>query len=144
MPYFGQERMLAAAKKPSLASKKYREALVRNHRLARGEGIDAVMKKYRLDALIVPSGGPVWPIDLVNGDAINWDMESSTPPAVAGYPHITVPAGYVYGLPVGLSFISLAWREPLLIKFAYAFEQISKVRKPPQYLSSVNLSSPQH
>ncbi|MBI5840492.1 MAG: amidase [Chloroflexi bacterium] len=140
MPYFGQEHMLTAQEKKSLADKKYREALSKNRSLTRKDGIDAAMKKHKLDAIIVPSGGPSWMIDLVNGDAINWDMESTSPAAVAGYPHITVPAGYIFGLPVGISFIAKAWQEPTLIKLAYAFEQAMKVRKPPQFLPTAELS----
>ncbi len=140
MPYFGQEHMLTAQEKKSLVDKKYREALSKNRSLTRKDGIDAAMKKHKLDAIIVPSGGPSWMIDLVNGDAINWDMESTSPAAVAGYPHITVPAGYVFGLPVGISFFAKAWQEPTLIKLAYAFEQAMKVRKPPQFLPTADLS----
>jgi len=136
MPYFGQEHMLAAQEKGSLRDKQYREALAKNHLLTRKNGIDAVMKKHKLDALIVPSGGPAWMIDLANGDAINWDMESTSPAAVAGYPHITVPMGYIFGLPVGLSFFSKAWQEPTLIKLAYAFEQATKARVEPKFLKT--------
>ena len=92
MPYFGQEHLIIAQQKGPLSSKPYREALARNRQLTRAAGIDAALKKHRLDALVVPSGGPAWIIDLVNGDASNWDMESTAPAAVAGYPHITVPA----------------------------------------------------
>ena len=134
LQYFGQEHMLTALEKPDLRNKKYRDALAKNRLLTRKNGIDATLKKYKLDAIIVPSGGPSWMIDLVNGDAINWDMESTSPAAVAGYPHITVPAGYVFGLPVGISFFAKAWQEPALIKFAYAFEQATKVRRPPEFL----------
>ncbi len=141
MPYFGQEHMIAAQEKDSLSSKKYRDALAKNHRLTRKEGIDAAMRKHRLDAIVVPSGGPSWMIDLVNGDAINWDMESTSPAAVAGYPHITVPAGYIFGLPVGISFFAGAWQEPMLIKLAYAFEQAAKIRKPPQFLQTADLTA---
>src|SRR5215212_7913056 len=108
MPYFGQEHMMIAQEKPALRDKKYRDALAKNHLYARTQGLDAAMRKHKLDALVMPSGGPSWVIDLVNGDSSNWDMESTSPAAVAGYPHITVPAGYVFGLPVGLSFVGKA------------------------------------
>ncbi len=136
MPYFGQEHMLTAQEKGSLRDKNYREALAKNLLLTRKNGIDAVMKKYKLDAIIVPSGGPAWMIDLANGDAINWDMESTSPAAVAGYPHITVPMGYVFGLPVGISFFAKAWQESTLIKLAYAFEQATQVRIAPKFLKT--------
>jgi amidase len=136
MPYFGQEHMLAAQEKGGLRDKAYRDALAKNHLLTRKNGIDAVMRKYKLDALIVPSGGPAWMIDLANGDAINWDMESTSPAAVAGYPHITVPMGYIFGLPAGLSFFAKAWGEPTLIKLAYAFEQATRVRVEPKFLKT--------
>ncbi len=141
MPYFGQEHLLIAQEKESLSSKPYRQALARNHRLTRREGIDAVMKQHRLDAIVVPSGGPAWMIDLVNGDAPNWDreMESTAPTAVAGYPHITVPAGYVFGLPVGVSFFAKAWQEPTLIRLGYAFEQATLVRQPPRFLPTADM-----
>jgi amidase len=140
MPYFGQEHMLLAQEKKSLRDKKYREALAKNLRLTRREGIDAAMRKHKLDAIIVPSGGPIWLIDLVDGDSNNWDMESTSPAAVAGYPHITVPAGYIFGLPVGISFFAQAWQEPALIKFAYAFEQATQFRRQPRYLPTATLN----
>jgi amidase len=140
MPYFGQEHMTIAQEKPSLSDKKYRDALAKNHLYARTKGLDATIRKHKLDAIIVPSGGPAWMIDLANGDAINWDMESTSPAAVAGYPHITVPAGYVFGLPVGLSFIGKALQEPTLIKFAYAFEQATQLRRTPRFLPTANLN----
>jgi amidase len=139
MPYFGQERMEAAVKKGPLTHKKYLNALARNLRLARKEGLDATLEKFHLDAIVVPSGGPAWTIDLVNGDALSWDMESTSPPAVAGYPHVTVPSGYIYGLPVGISFIARAWQEPTLLRLAYAFEQKTRVRKPPEFLTTIDL-----
>jgi len=140
MPYFGQDHITTALEKGSLSDKKYKDALAKNLRLTRKEGIDAALRKHKLDALIVPSGGPAWVIDLANGDATNWDMESTSPAAVAGYPHITVPAGYVFGLPVGISFFSTAWQEPNLIKFAYAFEQATQYRRQPRYLPTANLN----
>jgi len=141
LPYFGQERMEAAQEKGPLTSKKYLAALEKNHRLARTQGINAVMTKRKLDAIVCPSGGPAWMIDPVNGDGIRtWDMDSTSYAAVAGTPHITVPAGYIFGLPVGISFFAKAWQEPTLIKLAYAFEQITKVRKPPQFLPTAELN----
>jgi amidase len=140
MPFFGQERMLTAQSKGTLSSKAYRAALSRSKRLTRAQGIDAAIRKHRLDAIVVPSGGPAWLIDLVSGDTINWDLESTSPAAVAGYPHVTVPAGYIFGLPVGLSFFSTAWREPTLIKLAYAFEQATLVRRLPKLLPTADLT----
>lgn len=140
LQYFGQERMEQAQEKGPLTSKKYRTALEKNHRLARTEGINAVMTKHRLNAIVCPTGGAAWMIDLINGDGgRNWDMDSTSYAAVAGTPHITVPAGYIFGLPVGISFFAKAWQEPTLIKLAYAFEQITKVRKPPQFLATAEL-----
>lgn len=139
MPYFGQEHFIRAQMQDSLSSKTYRTALAKNHRLTRQKGIDAVMKKYRLDALVVPSGGPAWLIDLVNGDTFDPGVESTSVAAVAGYPHITVPAGYIFGLPVGLSFFGKAWSEPTLIKFAYAFEQATMVRREPGFLEKADV-----
>lgn len=136
MPYFGQELFLQAEKKGPLTESKYRDARARCVRLSRTEGIDAVMAKHRLDALIAPTQGPVWKIDLVNGDAGGGG--SFTPPAaVAGYPHVTVPMGLVQGLPVGLSFVGRAWSEPTLLKLAYAYEQATKARRPPTYVSTL-------
>jgi amidase len=141
MPFFGQEYMIAAQEKPSLRDKAYRDALAKNRRYSRKDGIDMVMRKYKLDALIVPSGKPAGVIDLVNGDPSDSDIESTSPAAVAGYPHITVPAGYLFGLPVGISFFARAWQEPSLIKFAYAFEQATQFRRQPRFLPTANLNA---
>jgi len=131
MPYFGQEIMIMAEKKGPLTEKKYRDALAKDHLKARAQGIDAVLKKHRLDAIIAPTANPAWPTDLVNGD--HFTGGSSTPPAVAGYPHITVPAGFVQGLPIGLSFFGKAWSESTLFRLAYGFEQATKSRRPPTF-----------
>ena len=139
MPYFGQEWMLAAQKKGSLSSKEYRQALSRTRRLTRREGINAIIKRKRLDAIVVVSGGPAWLIDLANGDPRSWDMESTSPAAAAGYPHITVPGGYLFNLPVGISFFSKAWSEPTLLRIAYSFEQALMIRKPPKFLPTANI-----
>jgi amidase len=132
--------MLTAQETKSLRDKKYREALAKNLRLTRKEGIDAALRKHKLDAIIVPSGEPAWLIDLVHGDSSNRDTGSTSPAAVAGYPHITVPAGFIFGLPVGISFFAGAWQEPALIKFAYAFEQATQYRRQPRYLPTANLN----
>lgn len=137
MPYFGQELFLKAQEKDGLTSKKYLTALAKNHRLSRVEGIDAVMIKNRLDAIVAPTGGTPWVTDLINGDHFSGGY--STPSAVAGYPHITVPAGYIYGLPVGLSIFGRAWSEAMLIRIAYTYEQATKIRKAPQFLPTANL-----
>jgi amidase len=138
MPYFGQERILAAQEKGPLTDMEYLNALETNHRLSRKEGIDATLQKHQLDAIVAPSGGPAWLIDWVTGD--NHSGGSSSPAAVAGYPNITVPAGYIFGLPIGISFIGGAYQEPKLLKLAFAFEKGTRIRKPPSYLASADLS----
>jgi amidase len=137
MPYFGQDLFIKAEAKGPLTSKEYIEALAKNQRLSRTEGIDAVMMKNKLDAMVAPTGGPAWPTDLLNGDHFTGGY--SSPSAVAGYPHITVPAGYVHGLPVGISFFGQAYSEPVLLKLAFAFEQATKFRHPPQFLPTADL-----
>jgi amidase len=138
MPYFGQELFKRAEAKGPLTSKEYRLALQKNQRMSRAQGIDFVMRKHRLDALLAPTGGPAWPTDWLNGDHFTGGY--STASAVAGYPHITVPAGYVFGLPFGLSFFGSAYSEPKLIGFAYAFEQATKVRRRPQFLPTASFT----
>lgn len=138
MPYFGQDLFIKAEAKGPLTSKEYVEALAKNQKLAGPEGIDAAMSKHKLDAMVAPTGGPPWPTDLVNGDHFTGGY--STPSAVAGYPHITVPAGYVHGLPVGVSFFGRAYSEPTLIKLAYAYEQATKLRRPPRFLPTADFS----
>ena len=137
MPWFGQDIMTKAEAKGPLTEKAYRDALEKNHQMSRKDGIDFVMDKNKLDALIAPTGGPAWTTDWVNGDHFTGGY--STTSAVAGYPHVTVPAGYVFGLPVGLSFFGRAWSEPALIKFAYAFEQATRARRAPQFLTTAKL-----
>lgn len=135
MPWFGQELFEQAQERGPLTEDRYVQALERGPRLARAEGIDAIMRAHRLDALVAPTGGPAWPIDLVNGD--HFGGGSSSAAAVAGYPNVTVPAGVVHGLPVGISFIGAAWSEPTLLRLAYAFEQATKLRRRPTFRQSI-------
>jgi amidase len=137
MPYFGQDLFEKAETKGPLTNKDYLAALEKNRELSRTKGIDEAMDKHQLDALVGPSGGPAWTTDLLNGDRSRGG--SSGLPAMAGYPHITVPAGFIYGLPVGISFFSRAWSEPVLIKLAYGFERATHHRKPPQFLATADL-----
>ena len=137
MPYFGQEIFEMAQKKGPLTDPKYKKARAKCIQMARTDGIDAVMTKHHLDTLIAPTQGPVWSIDLVNGDC-SGGGSFTQPAAVAGYPHITVPMGLVQGLPVGLSFVGRAWAEPTILKLAYAYEQASKARKSPTFAATVS------
>jgi amidase len=137
MPYFKQEHLIAAQAKPGLDAREYRDALANDLRYSREEGIDQVLKEHKLDALVAPTGGPAWLTDYINGD--HYGGSFSSPAAVAGYPHITVPAGYTRGLPVGISFVGTAWTEASLIGMAYAYEQASKRRRPPTYPASINV-----
>ena len=138
MPYFGQEIFEKAEAKGPLTDKAYRDALEKNLRLSRNEGIDKTMDANKLDALVAPTSSPATLIDLVNGDY--GVGGSSTLPAVAGYPHVTLPAGYFRGLPVGISFFGRAWSEPTLFKIAYAFEQATKHRQAPRFLATSDLA----
>ncbi len=134
MPFFGQEIFIRAEAKGPLTDRAYITALRKNLRLSRTAGIDFVMRKFRLDAMIAPTGGPAWTTDLANGDHFTGGFSSAA--AVAGYPHVTVPAGFAFGLPVGLSFFGRAYSEPVLIRYAYAFEQATKHRRPPKFLTA--------
>jgi amidase len=135
--WFGQDRFLRAQATSGIDRPEYLAALALSHRLSRREGIDAVMDAHRLDALLAPTGSPAWPIDLVNGD--HYTVSSSTPAAQAGYPIVTVPAGFASGLPVGVSFIGRAHAEPVLIRLAHAFERLTRVRRPPRFLPTLLL-----
>jgi amidase len=142
MPHFGQDWMTMSVKKGPLTSVDYTTRLAR-YRRAAAQGIDDVMMKHELDALVAPTGGPAWLIDLVNGD--RWPADESAPStvtSVAGYPQLTVPMGMYQGLPIGISFFGRAWSEPSLIKIAYAYEQATKHRRPPTFASTVDLTTP--
>jgi amidase len=138
MPYFGQELFLKAQEKGDLSSPDYVKAVEKVRRLSRDEGLDATLDKDKLDAVIAPTDGPAWPTDWINGD--HYTGGSSSPAARAGYPSITVPAGFIHGLPVGISFFSRAFSEPVLIRLAYAFEQATKHRRPPEFLPRVDFT----
>ena len=132
MPFFGQERLIVSEATGSLADPRYRNAVETVQRLTRAEGIDAVMNRHRLDALVAPTSGPAWLTDHIRGDRFDGGDSAGTA-AIAGYPDITVPMGLVAGLPVGLSFFGRAWSEPTLLRIAYAYEQGTKRRQPPQF-----------
>jgi amidase len=137
MPHFAQEHMVRAAAKGGLDSQQYLDALANNRKFSREEGIDKALQDHALDALVAPTGSPPWLTDFIRGD--NSGGSFASPAAVAGYPHITVPAGFVSGLPCGISFVGTAWSEPKLIAIAYAFEQATQHRRAPKFLKSVVL-----
>jgi amidase len=131
MPYFDQELLVQSEAKGPLTDARYLKVRDDCLRLSRKEGIDAVIAKHRLDALVSLTSGPAWYIDTINGDHDTGGC--TTPAAVAGYPHITVPAGFYRGLPMGLSFFGPAWSEPVLLKLAYSWEQMTKARRAPEF-----------
>ncbi|MEZ5104276.1 MAG: amidase [Draconibacterium sp.] len=131
MPWFAQEIFLQAQKKGDLTTEEYSTALKDSKKFAGEEGIDRVMEEHNLDAIIAQTNGPAWTIDWVNGD--HFSGGSSSPAAISGYPNITVPMGFVHGLPIGISFFGKAWSEPKLLKIAYAFEQATRHRKAPDF-----------
>jgi amidase len=137
LPFFGQETFEAAAKKGPLTDKAYRDALAKDHDLMRAKGIDAALDKHKLDALVVLTNGPAHLTDLINGDSFSGS--SSSPAAVAGYPTITLPAGPINGLPVGVSFIGRAWSEPVLIRLAYGLERALAARRTPRFLPTAEI-----
>ncbi len=137
MPYFEQELLKLSEQKGTLESDAYRKILEKVRRLSRSEGLDVALATHQLDALIGPTGGPAWPIDVINGD--HFSISSSSPAARSGYPNITVPAGDIMGLPVGLSFFGAPYDEGTLISIAYAFEQASQARIVPKMLPSLDL-----
>src|SRR6185295_6777164 len=137
MPFFGQELFLRAEAKGPLTDKPYLKALRKNRTLSREKGLDFALRKDSLDALVAPTGGPAWPTDCVNGDHFTGGYSSAS--AVAGYPHVTVPAGYVHGLPIGISFFASAWSEPKLVSLAYAFEQATRARVAPRFLPTADI-----
>jgi amidase len=136
MPHFGQELFLRAEAKGGLDSKEYLDALANNHRYSRAEGIDQALAEHKLDALVAPTGGVPWLTDFYAGD--NEGESFTRPAAVAGYPHVTVPAGFVHGLPCGMSFVGAAWSEAKLIRIASAYEHATRRRRAPTYAKSLN------
>ena len=135
MPWFDQEIFEQAQEKGDLTTEEYLIALKESKQFAGKEGIDAAMEEHNLDAVIAQTNGPAWTIDWVNGD--HFSGGSSSPAAISGYPNVTVPMGLVHGLPVGISFFGKAWSEPKLLKIAYAFEQVTKHRKSPGFLKTM-------
>jgi len=142
LPYFGQTIFETSAKKGDLTSKEYLEAKETCRRYSREEGIDKAMDDNKLEAIVAPANAPTWPVDLINGDCFSGYINSSAMPAVAGYPNITVPAGFARELPIGISLFGRAWSEPTLIKLAYAFEQATHHRRVPLTTPTLPLKHP--
>ena len=140
MPYFGQDQFVKAEAKGPLTEKEYLDAVAMNHQLARAEGINALMDKYRLNAIVAPTAGPACLTDLIDGDNIGSLSGSLSAATVAGYPNINVTAGFISGLPVGISFFGRAWSEPTLVKLAYSFERATKARPAPRFLPTIGLT----
>jgi len=136
MPYFGQDIFIAAEEKGPLTSDEYVQALKKCGMMSRDKGLDAALNGNNLDAIVAPSNGPTWMIDLVSGDCGSGYVGSSQFPAVSGYPNITVPFSFIKELPIGVSFMGGKWQEPRLFKIAFAFEQATKGRRKPKYLAT--------
>jgi amidase len=134
MPFFGQDLFLKAEARGPLTSKAYRELESKLNHASKGEGLDRAMQENKLDAMVAPTDSPAWPTDYVLGD--HSVASTPTPAAIAGYPHVTVPAFQIKGLPVGLSFFGSPRTEVKLLRYAYTFEQAVSARKPPQYRAS--------
>ena len=134
MEFYDQKYLDMAQEKEGLDSEAYLNALLKMIAGSRENGIDFAMDKHNLDAIMAPTGTPAWKTDHVNGDAFQFG--SSSPAAQAGYPNITVPMGFVDELPVGISFFGRAWSEDVLIGIAYAYEQATKVRRPPEFIDN--------
>jgi amidase len=131
LKFYNQKYLIMAREKGDLNSAEYKNALEKMHKGMREEGIDKVMDEYKLDAIIAPTGGPAWKTDHINGDAFH--VGSSSPAAIAGYPNITVPMGYLDDMPVGISFFGRAWSEPVLLEIAYAYETANPWRRVPEF-----------
>jgi amidase len=136
MPFFGQERFLTSQARGPLTDPEYVKAVTTIQRMTRDEGIDALARQHQLDAIVAPTGGPAWLTDHILGDRLDGGF-SAGPAAIAGYPDISVPMGFVSGLPVGVSFFGPAWTEPKLIAIAYSYEQATKHRKAPEFLPTL-------
>jgi amidase len=134
LKYFDQAILELAEKKADIGSPEYKKALSRMLKGSRENGIDLVMSKYKIDAIIAPTGSPAWKTDLVLGD--HFIGGSSSPAAISGYPAITVPMGFIGKLPVGITFYGKAWSEPKLLEIAYSYEQGTRHRKTPKYFTS--------